>query len=114
MNIFQCARYVVDIPVFMFAAMFSDPKPIGSGQVINLGGRGCKIMSETVVSIGDLFAVRLYIPNLHPQIKIHETVVRWAMGQEFGLEFLSLQQGEQERLRQFFETLKLESQFPHP
>jgi hypothetical protein len=88
-------RFKVDIPVSFTG------DATGTGTVYNLGIGGGKIISRTGVAQGAILTLQLRISAPLSPIVIRAAVVRWVMGQEFGLEFLSMQESERERLAQF-------------
>lgn len=75
------------------------------GKVFNLSTSGWKIESQTEVTTGDTLAVRFHCPNIHEQFLIHHAHIVWAMGNDFGVEFLSMQQGQLDRLKKFLTSL---------
>ncbi len=78
-----------------------------AGTVSNLSVGGCKVGSPTPVDTGTYLEPRIYIMAA-PEfpMKIDQAVVRWAKGQEYGLEFLTIGSEEEERLRRFLSTLE--------
>jgi len=85
---------------------FSGDRVAGEGTVYNLSTGGCKAESDTVVNTDTYLRVRLYLPDQDSSITIEVAAVRWAMGRDFGVEFISLPADDQERLRQFLQTLE--------
>ncbi len=51
-------------------------------------------------------ALQISLPGQEATLKIDQAAVRWAKGQEFGLEFLIIGSEEEERLRRFLSTLE--------
>ena len=93
---------------------FSGDHIVGEGIVIDLSKRGCKatvVISSQSVRPGTYLKLRLYPPDQAAPIDVDWAEVRWAKGQEFGLEFLMMGWEEQERLRRFVSTL--ETQLGH-
>ncbi len=99
-------RYAFDFPIYFFKEGFSDHQPLGVGKVFNLSIHGCKIESDYKITVGTRIAVRLYIPNVRPQVLVHSAIVRWVADKDFGLEFLTLQHGELDRLKKLIEALE--------
>lgn len=95
----QQARFKVEFPL-----IFSGDH-VGRGTVYNLGVGGCKIISESVVSTGDILNIQLSLPAIMPPVLVHAATVRWTMGGEFGVDFLGMQESERDRLAQFINTL---------
>lgn len=95
----QHHRYKVEFPI-----VFSGDHA-GAGTVYNLGVGGCKIISESVVSTGDILNIQLSLPTVMPPVMVHAGTVRWTMEGEFGVDFLGMQESERDRLVQFIDTL---------
>jgi len=81
-----------------------------TGTVYNLGVGGCKIMNATHVAmeIGAILTLELHPPMLGP-IHIHASTVRWVMEDDFGVDFLGMQESERDKLTQLIERLAEES-----
>ena len=73
----------------------------GEGSVINLSIKGCKVESDAGVTLGDAMSLIILLPAEECSMTIDLALVRWAKGQCFGLEFVSLGTGEVNRLRNF-------------
>lgn len=84
---------------------FSGDRVAGEGTVYNLSTGGCKAESDTAVNTGAYLRVRLSLPDQDSSITIEVAAVRWAMGRDFGVEFISLPPDDQEHLRQFLKIL---------
>lgn len=102
-------RYTFDFLIFLFKEGFPDHTPFGDGKVLNLSLHGCKVSSQTNVTLHSTMAVRLYVPTVRPQILVHKARVIWIEEKEFGLKFMNLQQGELQRLAQLMDTLEKNS-----
>ena len=90
---------------------FSGDHIVGEGIVIDLSKRGWKatvVISSQSVRPGTYLKLRLYLPDQAAPIDVDWAAVRWAKGQEFGLEFLMMGWEEEERLRRFVDTLRQE------
>ena len=77
-----------------------------AGTVSNLAVGGCKVEREGGVYIGMYLALQICLPGQEATLKVDLAAVRWAKGQEFGLEFLTIRSEEEERLRRFLSTLE--------
>lgn len=77
----------------------------GTGTARNLSVGGCKIESDVFVDDDMLLVLRLSIPNEQPPVLIDVAAVRWAASRFFGVQFLTLQEGEQIRINRHLETL---------
>ncbi len=76
-----------------------------SGKVHNLSLAGCGAESVEAFQVGERLAVLIHLPDGTPPMKVDLATVRWANGQQFGLEFVHLRPEERERLREFLDTL---------
>lgn len=77
----------------------------GTGTVYNLGVGGCKIISESVATTGNILNIQLSLPTILRPVMVHAATVRWTMEGEFGVDFLGMQESERDRLAQFITTL---------
>lgn len=72
----------------------------GEGSVINLSIKGCQVESDAGVQVGDAMSLIILLPEDAPTT-VDLALVRWAKGQYFGVEFVSLGAAEMNRLRSF-------------
>ncbi len=87
---------------------------MGEGTVIDLSKRGWKatvVISSQSVRPGMYLKLRLYLPDQAPPMDVDSAAVRWAKGQEFGLEFLIMGSEQEERLRRFLSTLETHTSY---
>lgn len=70
------------------------------GMTKNLSLQGCRVKSDSTPPVGHYVSVKLYLQT-DEFIAIEMAVVRWVLGQDFGLEFLSLNATEWQRLSDF-------------
>lgn len=96
----QSLRFMVE-----FSATFRGDAT-GVGTVYNLGMGGCKVVSDLVVTMGTVLQVHLQVPDQTTAIMVKAAAVRWTMDNEFGIEFLGLEECERARLLQYL--LRLE------
>lgn len=73
----------------------------GEGVVLNLSPGGCKIGSEAGVKVGDAMSLIILLPGETCPTAVDLALVRWGKGLYFGVEFVSMGNVEQDRLRQF-------------
>ncbi len=80
----------------------------GEGTVTDLSKRGWKatVASTQTVRRGTYLALHLSLPDQAPPMKVSSAAVRWSREGEFGVEFLFMESGEEERLDQFLQTLE--------
>lgn len=100
----QQARYRVEFPVNCTGDY------VATGTVYNLGPGGCKIMGSVraTVDTGAILSLTLHPPKMAP-IHVHSATVRWTMEDDFGVDFLGMQESERDRLAQLVEQLAEES-----
>ncbi len=80
----------------------------GEGQLVNLSIEGAEISCSVPVSKGDYLQIRLYLPDDNVALQVDVAPVRWAKGDHFGVEFISMTEQAQGRLRQYIKTLSSE------
>ena len=93
-------RLGVSFPIF-----FKGEHVSGEGKVTALSIRGCSMETVTRVQHGTIVSLILHLPGVPIPIDIDAAVVKAALGNRLGLEFLDLDAGEEERLRGHIETL---------
>ena len=97
----RAARFPVQ-----FTVGFLGQHTVGVGSASDLSTEGCMVESELIVHQGWPLELRLRLPDDDLPVEVTLAVVRWSQGQKFGLEFLQMQLGEQERLHRFVSTLE--------
>jgi hypothetical protein len=80
------------------------------GTILDLSMAGCRV--ETAVSVQEsaVMELRIFVPDLDWPLMIDEAVVQWADGRGFGLSFLKMRQGVQDRLSWVLARLAEEAQ----
>lgn len=97
----RCARYAVH-----FRSTMSTPQiPESSGTALDLSIRGCRVQSFVPVIPGIRMKLSIVVPDPESNIEIDQAVVRWVVGQEFGLEFASITPEQFERLTKVIQQL---------
>jgi len=71
----------------------------GQGVVPDLSEAGYRARSAVAVSEGDSMGVLIDIPHFANHLHVPRGVVLWSRGQEFGMEFIEMEPGDQQRLR---------------
>ena len=89
-----------------FRSTFSGHQVDGEGKAIDLSRGGCKIESDLCVQAGTPLELRLYVPDLDWPMRVEQAAVKWARGQQFGLEFLRLLPKEEETLGRLIKDLE--------
>ncbi len=102
----QEQRHAVDFPALFYRDAFRSHRPFGVGRVLALSAQGCEIECQLTLEAGEVLALRLYYPGVHPQINIHSAKVVDMHHNRLELEFSSFQAGEEERLSHIIGTLK--------
>jgi hypothetical protein len=97
----ESARLPVALPV-----SFSGEGIAGGGLVSELSDRGCKITSDDLLLPGTTLALHIQLPAQSTPLKVDLAEVRWAEGQECGLEFVRLPLQDKQRLQQFLDALQ--------
>lgn len=77
----------------------------GEGQLVNLSIEGAEIDSSVPISKGDYLLLRLYLPDDNLALQVDIAPVRWSKEGKFGVEFISMTEQAQGRLRQYLTTL---------
>lgn len=72
----------------------------GLGVVLDVSMMGAKVMSATAMKPGDHLVVSLRLPDQAGSTNVDATV-RWEKNQMFGVEFSSISQSAEGRLRKF-------------
>jgi hypothetical protein len=78
----------------------------GDGTVLNLSTGGCKIGSETVITLGQPYTLILQLPSLPTPITVETAMVRWISEQTFGFRFETIQRDQEEQLRELLHRLR--------
>lgn len=97
----EFARVAVELPV-----SFSGTGVAGGGLISGLSARGCTLISEELIQPGTTLALRIQLPAQYTPLKVDLAEVRWAQGQEYGVEFQRLRLEEKERLQRFLSALQ--------
>ena len=106
MNPRKSPRFVVEFPV-SFIGDYG-----GSGIVTNLSIGGCDIESADVaMEVNAILTLHLYLSSEDVPIQIDAARVPWSMGNKFGMEFLSVEEKEHERLQRYISGFP--SEFGH-
>jgi hypothetical protein len=78
----------------------------GDGTVLNLSTGGCKICSETIMTLGQPYTLILQLPFLPTPITVETAIVRWTSEQTFGFRFDAIQRDQEEHLRELLHQLR--------
>jgi hypothetical protein len=69
------------------------------GFTKNISLTGCRVKGNMAMRRGEAVMLQLHLPGEESPVIIERAAVRWVGGNDFGLQFLSLQSVERERLR---------------
>lgn len=78
---------------------------LGAGSVLDLSMKGCRILGDSPVQVGNRLAVRLTIPDCHQPVQIDGVKVCWVAETTFGIEFRSLSPEVKRRLQRTIQGL---------
>ena len=78
----------------------------GEGKISDLSKMGCRVESDTQPAKGVELKLELFLSDYSWPMKVDRAVVRWIKGRTFGLEFLSLQSAQRDRLVRVIMKLK--------
>ncbi len=84
----------------------SEEETEGDGALLNLSPGGCKIASETQITLGQPYSLILQLPFLPTPITIESAIVRWVRADAFGFKFESIQREQEEQLRDLLHRLR--------
>jgi PilZ domain len=100
-------RQAPRIPVRFQSHQSADDFPAMNGTVLDLSLFGCRISTNTPVSPGTAFTLRIDVPGCEEPIQIARADVQWVRGQEFGLSFLAITANAYERLAELLQQIPL-------
>lgn len=92
-------RWSVSVPV-----SFTGEQLRGEGTVTNLSLGGCAIQAHDRARKGSTLSLRIQLPDQDDPVTIATAEVRWTAPGGFGVQFLSVQHGELERLQRFLQS----------
>jgi hypothetical protein len=98
------ARYHVE-----YAGSFSGERIRANGVILDLSKEGCRARSGVTVGKGEFCGVLIDVPRDETPLHVDLAVVRWAQGQEFGMEFIRMTTDYQQRLRELIRTTEANS-----
>lgn len=101
----KAQRYAVQIPTY-----FTGESLTGEGTIVNLSPEGCAILSQENPRVSSYLSVRIDLSDLEAPLLIDLVAVRWLSDEKIGLEFIRMGEPEQQRLRQFVQTLEVKPQ----
>ena len=106
MDLRKNPRCAVSLPVSILEDTVAKGCLVGRGMVYNLSRGGCRIGGRFPVHKGNFFGASLHIPGDDTPVRVKLATVRWTMGRDFGIEFLSLDTTDQSRLGDYVATFE--------
>jgi c-di-GMP-binding flagellar brake protein YcgR len=85
---------------------FSGETVKGEGRLDNLSLGGAAILSDIAISRGEYLMLTITFPTQANAIEIELAPVRWVKEGSFGVEFIRIAAGSQQRLKQYLDTLE--------
>jgi hypothetical protein len=67
------------------------------GTIRDLSMAGCRVEATVPVQQSAVMELRIYVPDLDWPLMVDEAVVQWVQGSSFGLYFLKMRVGVQDR-----------------
>ena len=96
-------RFPVHCPVSYNAGPFQ-----GQGTVWNISVNGWKLSGDVPLRVGQMCPLTVTLPN-QESIVVAAAIVRWARGQEYGLETLAIDKEIHSRLKHVIKQLEQDS-----
>ena len=90
-----------------YPGTFRGERTAGHAHVLNLSWAGCAFKSDKNLQVGDFLQVEIHLPDVYAPVKVDVAVVRWAVDQQFGVDFIQVGPDDEARLRRFVKTPKL-------
>ncbi|HSS31601.1 MAG TPA: PilZ domain-containing protein [Nitrospiraceae bacterium] len=78
----------------------------GEGRVLNVSKSGCLVEAPILIKAGDYLQMRLFLPNTDLSMCVSVAIVQWALGFQFGVEFIEVDEKHRTRLNHFIATGK--------
>jgi PilZ domain len=83
-----------------YVGSFSGERINAPGIIVDLSSAGCRARSAAEFNHGEYLKVLIDIPRYENPLHIPLAVVRWSRAQEFGMEFIQMEQDDHRRLRE--------------
>lgn len=94
-------RVMIKAPV-----SFEGKSGTGKGTTFNLSLGGCALEGGADVKMDATIKLNLHIPTDKKPVKVGRAKVIWTAGQDFGVEFLTMDQTGKARLQNYIEGLQ--------
>jgi hypothetical protein len=76
------------------------------GMIRNLSTAGCRGSCQGLIRQEALLRVVIDVPRYLAPIQVDKAIVRWSIGNAFGLEFVGISFDDQQRLEELILTMK--------
>ena len=86
--------------------VFSSETVKGEGRLENLSLGGAAIRSDIALARGEYLTLKITFPNQAAAIDVELAPVRWTKEGGFGVEFIRIAPGSQQRLKDYLATLE--------
>jgi hypothetical protein len=78
----------------------------GEGRLENLSLGGAAVLTDVAIARGEYLALKITFPTQAAAIEVELAPVRWVKEGSFGVEFIRLATGSQQRLKEYLDTLE--------
>ena len=78
----------------------------GEGRVDNLSLGGAAVLSDLAIARGDYLSLKITFPTQAGALEVDLAPVRWVKEGSFGVEFIRIAPGSQQRLKEYLDTLE--------
>ncbi len=78
----------------------------GEGALLDLSLGGCRLLSETPLTLGQEYHLILQISVERPPIPVEAAVVRWIEDNTYGLKFTSMDRHDESHLRDLLAEIR--------
>jgi hypothetical protein len=92
-----------------YGGSFLGDRISSKGVILDLSSEGCRARSADEFNKADYLRVLIDVPRYEHPLHVTLAVVRWAHGQEFGMEFIQMEPDDQQRLRQLIRQIAAET-----
>ena len=100
-----CPRTPFNCPVTLTGDFIDNVE----GQVVDIALLGSGIASKTTVAKGTYVNLRFHFPEVEEPMKVELAVAQWSHEGKLGVEFIRMNQEEQERLQWLLKFLQTET-----
>jgi hypothetical protein len=91
----KSCRYTVE-----YGGSFAGEEMTAQGVILDLSSEGCRARTALTFTKGEYLRVLIDVPRYEKPLHVPLAVIRWANGNDFGVEFIQMEPGDQHRLRE--------------